>query len=963
MNDRVTSMVRRSRLLRRAATETLESRRLLAADLGEPESVLALYGTAAADVITLDVAGGQFQFTLNGATTAHSMSGVTTVEIYGLAGNDWINVERNGGAQAYVYGGDGADAIHLAWGSENLSNVAGYSYAYGGADLDSVTAWDRNVPADQTYTLDYLALNRAGFGGMLYGSDVESLLLLPTLRSATTNIPSTDAATRVRVQNAGSTDVVNIGNTTTGVQSIAGQVWLENPDGGTVDVNITDAGDAVARTAAIDYDPDGYTSLNGLAPVPIVWGAAGFDDVRITTGNAADTVNVLGTLHRLYLNSAEGYDRVNVGNGSSGVRKIGNLLQVDNNPRLTTLLIDNGADPVARTASLDLTTVGFSTYNVLTGLAPAAIQYDSFDMDQVTIRAGLGADTINVRYSTEDLTISNAGSIDTVNVGNPANGAQGITGPLHVTSPSGWTTLNITDAADTTARTNVRLDVSGPRGVLTGLAPAQIDWVTDDISGQGVTITTGSQADAVTVARLQTGIRLTEASGAWDQVSVGDPALGTAGVQATIILDNPSGYTYLTVDDTGGATPRSVTFDHTTMSGAEWGQVSGFGGVGGQIFYKLNDTRSPIIYRGGGGDDTYTVLRALTVGLQVDGGSGNDDFYVSNVATNDVSQVHALVTLSGGTGLDECWVMDANSVNAGGFTVNGALIQRAGMSDLSCVGMDNLYLYGGGGTVAKTHRVVDTSPGYAVYLYDGPSPDHVYVDRTSGAPVYVLQTSTSDWLSVGYNTALAGANVILPSSATYLGHFELAKNALVTVGLPGEGLSDGQKVLYTESYLFNNPSRLDLGAHSMIVEYQGDSPIDSVRSGISLGYDNGAWDGWALWSRFANAGQYGLGYALSSDLYGPGGGTFHGVPVDGTAVLVSFTRYGDTNLDRAVNIADFSRLGAQFNAAGTYWFGGDFNYDGSTNIADFSLLAGNFNTGVPAARSGLFGARLIDDVL
>lgn len=71
---------------------------------------------------------------------------------------------------------------------------------------------------------------------------------------------------------------------------------------------------------------------------------------------------------------------------------------------------------------------------------------------------------------------------------------------------------------------------------------------------------------------------------------------------------------------------------------------------------------------------------------------------------------------------------------------------------------------------------------------------------------------------------------------------------------------------------------------------------------------------------------------------------------------------GDTNLDRTVNIADFSRLAANFNRAGTSWLQGNFNYDTTINIADFSLLAGNFNRGVPVA-SGVCGVRLIDDVL
>lgn len=51
---------------------------------------------------------------------------------------------------------------------------------------------------------------------------------------------------------------------------------------------------------------------------------------------------------------------------------------------------------------------------------------------------------------------------------------------------------------------------------------------------------------------------------------------------------------------------------------------------------------------------------------------------------------------------------------------------------------------------------------------------------------------------------------------------------------------------------------------------------------------------------------------------------------------------GDANLDRTVNIADFSLLASSFGQSGTDWPRGDFNYDATTNISDFALMAANF---------------------
>ena len=72
-----------------------------------------------------------------------------------------------------------------------------------------------------------------------------------------------------------------------------------------------------------------------------------------------------------------------------------------------------------------------------------------------------------------------------------------------------------------------------------------------------------------------------------------------------------------------------------------------------------------------------------------------------------------------------------------------------------------------------------------------------------------------------------------------------------------------------------------------------------------------------------------------------------GTTIDTDTVIVRYTRYGDANLDGVTNIADFSRLAANFNRAGQ-WLDGDFNYDGVTNLDDFTALAANFGQTLPA---------------
>jgi hypothetical protein len=122
---------------------------------------------------------------------------------------------------------------------------------------------------------------------------------------------------------------------------------------------------------------------------------------------------------------------------------------------------------------------------------------------------------------------------------------------------------------------------------------------------------------------------------------------------------------------------------------------------------------------------------------------------------------------------------------------------------------------------------------------------------------------------------------------------------------------------------------------------------------LANGYAAGAWNGvGGIHSSIAGAtAGAALGFGESADLFSSFPASFAGQQVDNTAVLVRYTLAGDANLDRAANIADFSLLAANFNAAGT-WNRGDFTYDGQVTIADFSLLGSAFNNVLPASTGG-----------
>ncbi len=86
-----------------------------------------------------------------------------------------------------------------------------------------------------------------------------------------------------------------------------------------------------------------------------------------------------------------------------------------------------------------------------------------------------------------------------------------------------------------------------------------------------------------------------------------------------------------------------------------------------------------------------------------------------------------------------------------------------------------------------------------------------------------------------------------------------------------------------------------------------------------------------------------------------GSGTFRGVSVDNTSVIVAFTRYGDANLDGIVNVSDLGLLASNFRGSGG-WGQGNFNYgNGVIDVTDLGLLASNFRLGISSSLASVGG--------
>src|SRR4029077_10306153 len=71
--------------------------------------------------------------------------------------------------------------------------------------------------------------------------------------------------------------------------------------------------------------------------------------------------------------------------------------------------------------------------------------------------------------------------------------------------------------------------------------------------------------------------------------------------------------------------------------------------------------------------------------------------------------------------------------------------------------------------------------------------------------------------------------------------------------------------------------------------------------------------------------------------------SIRGVDLAPTDWILSYTVYGDANLDGRVNALDFNALATNFGRTGRLWEFGEFNYDGIVNTADFNLHASTLN--------------------
>ena len=379
--------------------------------------------------------------------------------------------------------------VHLAGGSLTLgiplppdSNPAypadGMKGTFNWSGSGSVTLNSSFSTSASTYTVDdgnspfVTSVN----GLALFNHSTAQITIVTGTAADTVNVLSVYSFDSVEAFNhsGGGTDAVHVGKAGS-VQGIKGELKAY----GYSTLTIDDSTDGTARNATIASN-----SVAGLAPGTISWASSGVINapVAVFMGTGDDTLNVQSTDRPVMIDGNSGSDTVNIGNGGS-VQGIMGALDISNFSSHTSVNIDDSIDTTERTATY--TTTG------VTGLTPAAITWPENDISAVTLRMGVGADTVKVWsvYSGggDPLTIHGTSGLDSVYFGDATGNAQQILTPVTVDNSASYTAVYVDDSADLTGR-NVTYSKTG----ITGVAPGRIGWASNDVGSVRVYLDNGS---------------------------------------------------------------------------------------------------------------------------------------------------------------------------------------------------------------------------------------------------------------------------------------------------------------------------------------------------------------------------------------------------------------------------------------------------------------------------------------
>jgi hypothetical protein len=594
---------------------------------GKYDLSIPVQGTATLD----EVPNVGLEIDLNGETFFFDWWQVESISVYMPAGDNTVNVEemRPWGPISIVDSG-GNDQVNVAPTLRNLDNIQGAISVYGiptlGGRGPTINIYDQKDMNGQNWAITNGSIARTGASPINY-SGQSAINIHGGSGGETFDVQSTASPTALTIDSDdaflfdGSVDTVNIGSLAPDfggtVANIAGPVYVNN-FAGITNMFVDNSGDTTGRT--IQLTNQSITGNWPAAPINYTGGQVGF--LQILGGQGGNLFNVQSTAAGTNTNidcddhagGSKSTDGVNVGSQApyfgGSLANIAGPINISNTSGYAYLNVDDSGDQYSRTVTV--------TDSSISGTwSQGAINYVGGEVLYLDILGGWGdqgyfgiGDVFSIQ-STAAGTFTflqsdyqtNRYSFDGVIIGSSApdlgGTLDGIAGPIEVWNQDGQTGLSIDDSDDQFGK-----QVQVTNDSVTGNWSAPIYYVGGVVAS--LTLYGGLGGDSFNVLSTAAGTSTTIISDyktgiySTDDVRIGSNPGNYGGTLADIAgpvhVNNYSGQTYLTLDDSGDIVGRRVKVTDRSVAGTWSGGDIDYGG-GVSFLYLV----------GGSGDNRFNV--------------------------------------------------------------------------------------------------------------------------------------------------------------------------------------------------------------------------------------------------------------------------------------------------------------------------------------------------------------------